>query len=56
MFFTYVYIYIYILFLTDLKVQIAASESDAEDLPRVGIEEMLEDLTLEDQDMASDTE
>ena len=41
---------------TDFKVQVAASESDAEDLPTVGIEEMLEDLNLEDQEMASDSE
>jgi len=40
----------------DFKVQVAASESDAEDLPTVGIEEMLEDLNLEDQEMASDSE
>ena len=37
-------------------MQVTASESDAEDLPTVGIEEMLQDLDLEDQDMASDSE
>lgn len=46
----------YFLFISDFKARSAASESDADDVPRVGIEEMLDDLTLEDQEMASDSE
>ncbi|XP_065052415.1 60S ribosomal export protein NMD3-like [Rhopilema esculentum] len=34
----------------------APSESDADDAPRIGLEEMLDELTLEDQDMASDSD
>lgn len=36
------------------RTKLQTSESDIEGLPRVGLEEMLDDLQLEDQEMNSD--
>lgn len=36
------------------RAKVNASESDIEDAPTVGLEEMLDDLQIEDQEMNSD--
>lgn len=36
------------------RTKLQTSESDIEDLPMVGLEEMLDDLQIEDQEMNSD--
>ncbi len=43
------------LFLDD-RAKSTGYDSDANDIPRVGLEEMLNDLVLEDQEMASESD